>query len=106
MKSDERRRELLEVLCSRRYDTCDNLALEFHVSRRTICRDLAILMCSYPLETTRGCGGGVKVADGFYLHYNSKSLTPKQCDILKKVSESLDGDDRATLDGILTKFAP
>ncbi len=106
MSSSERRRELLEVLCSRRHDTYDNLALEFHVSRRTICRDVNMLMCSYPLETVRGCGGGVKVADGFYLRQNLKSLTPHQCDVLKKVSASLEGDDRAALDGILAKFAP
>ena len=56
----ERRQELLEVLCRRRHDTYDNLAFEFNVSRRTIRRDIAILMCSYPIETSRGYGGGVR----------------------------------------------
>jgi len=102
----ERRKTLLELLCLRRYDTCDNLADELCVSRDTIRRDIAALMYLYPIETVRGHGGGVKVADGFYLHRNFESLTAQQCDVLKKVSASLDGNDRAVLDSILAKFAP
>ena len=74
MSPGERQQKLLEVLCFRRYDTIDNLARELKVSRRTICRDLVVLMCSYPIETVRGrYGGGVKIADGF--HLNQRSCT-------------------------------
>ena len=100
----ERRQELLEVLCRRRRDTYDNLAFEFNVSRRTIRRDIAILMCSYPIETSRGYGGGVKVADGYYLH--RRTLNNKQVALLIKLRVQLEGDDLETINSILIRFAP
>ena len=106
----ERRQKLLEVLCVRRHDTCDNLAHEFHVSNATIRRDIAVLMCSYPIETICGrYGGGVRVAEGYYLNYKPskhKGLTPKQMALLRKLKEQLDGDDLDTLNSILVQFAP
>ena len=95
---------LLEVLCRRRHDTYDNLAFEFNVSRRTIRRDIAILMCSYPIETSRGYGGGVRVADGYYLH--RRTLNKKQVALLIRLRVQLDGDDLNTLNSILRLFAP
>ena len=69
MNYAERREAILEVLCIRRHDTYRNLAFEFQVSRETIRQDIAVLMCSYPIETVRGrYGGGIKIADGFYLY--------------------------------------
>lgn len=102
----ERRQKILKVLCLRRYDTYDNLAREFNVCERTIRYDIASLMRFYPIETVRGHGGGVKVADGFYLYRNAKNLTPKQYNMLKKLSAQLDGEDLETLNSILSKFAP
>ena len=68
MPPTERRQKLLELLCIRRHDTCDNLAHEFHVSSATIRRDIAVLTCSYPIETVCGrYGGGVRIADGYLL---------------------------------------
>lgn len=104
MSPSERRQALLEVLCRRRHDTYDNLAFEFNVSRRTICRDVAILMCAYPIETIRGYGGGVKVAEGYYLH--RRSLTLKQTALLTKLRAQLEGEDLDTLNSILFCFAP
>ncbi len=60
----ERRQMLLEVLCQRRYDTIAHLAIEFSMSPRTIHYDLKVLQCSYPIETVRGNGGGVRVVEG------------------------------------------
>ncbi len=54
MNYAERREAILEVLCIRRHDTYRNLAFEFQVSRETIRQDIAVLMCSYPIETVRG----------------------------------------------------
>ncbi len=106
MSASERRKKLLEALCLRRYDTFDNLAREFNVSKRTIRYDVAELMRSYPeIETVRGYGGGIKVSDGFYLYRSSKKLTPEQCRVLKKLSAQLEGKDRDTLVSILDKFA-
>lgn len=110
MTPNERRQKLLEVLCLRRHDTCDNLAHEFKVSNATIRRDIAVLMCSYPIETVCGrFGGGVRVVDGYYYNYKSsdrKSLTSKQIALLRKLRDQLIGDDLDTLNSILVQFAP
>lgn len=56
----------------------------------TIRRDIAVLMCSYPIETVCGhYGGGVRVADWFHLNHrnsNYQTLSPKQIALLKKLS--------------------
>ena len=112
VKAVDRRRELLEVLCLRRYDTCENLAHEFHVSKRTIYSDIEVLMCSYPIEAVRGHGGGFKMADGYYLYCNShckavgRTLNTAQVDLLQKVGAQLDGSDLNVLNSILLQFSP
>lgn len=107
MSPVERRQELLEVLCRRRHDTYGNLAQEFGVSKMTIRRDVAELMCSYPIETIHGGRHGcVKVMDGFYLTRRKHMLTPKQSDLLRKLRSQLEGDALGTLDSILSDFAP
>ncbi len=100
----ERRQRLLEVLCHRRHDTCENLAREFDVSIRTIYSDIEALTCSYPIETVRGrYGGGVKIAEGYYPY--RRTLSPTQVALLRKLSAQLDGDDLITLNSILFQFA-
>lgn len=100
----------MEVLCLRRYDTCANLAHEFHVCQRTIRYDIEALMCSYPIETVCGrFGGGVRVMDGYYYHHKSSAdrvLNPKQTALLMRMRKQLADDDRDTLDSILVQFAP
>lgn len=110
MSPAERRQELLEVLCLRRHDTYDNLAHEFNVSKMTIRRDIAVLMCSYPIETVHGGRHGcVRVAEGYYLHHRSfarKALDQKQTALLRRLREQLVGDDLNTINSILVQFAP
>ena len=110
MSPSERRQRLLEALCRRRHDTYGNLAREFNVSERTICRDVTVLMCSYPIETVCGrFGGGVRVLDGYYCYQKPsalKALTPKQTSLLRRLREQLHGDDLDTLNSILVQFAP
>ena len=103
ISATERRQGLLEVLCLRRHDTYDNLAREFDVSKETIRHDIAVLMCSHPIETVRGRYGGVKVADGYYPYH--KTLTQKQIALLRKLRYQLMGDDLDTLNSILRSFA-
>ena len=110
MSPAERRQELLHVLCLKRHDTYDNLAHEFGVSKTTIRRDVAVLMCSYPLETVHGGRYGcVKVADGYFLHSRHSvnlALDQKQTELLKRLRDQLVGDDRDTINSILIQFAP
>lgn len=81
-----------------------NLAFEFGVSTRTIRNDIDILSLSYPIETIRGrYGGGVKVADGYYL--NRKYLKPEQQELLERLRTSLSGNDLAVINSILKDFA-
>ena len=110
MSPSERRQKLLEVLCLRRYDTCANLAHEFHVCQRTIRYDVEALMCSYPIETVHGGRHGcVRVMEGYYYHHKSsgdKILNPKQAALLRRLRDQLVGEDRDTLNSILVQLAP
>ena len=47
----ERREEILKLLISRRKSTVPILMHEFHVSEKTIRRDIRALMLKYPPET-------------------------------------------------------
>lgn len=110
MSPAERRQELLEVLRRRRHDTYDNLARDFNVSKMTIRRDVAKLMCSFPIETVHGGRHGcVRVMDGYFLDHhnpNHKAFNHKQVELLRKISEQLEGDDLDTLNSILLQFSP
>ena len=103
MSPAERRQELLEVLCLRRHDTYDNLAHEFNVSKMTIRRDIAVLMCSYPIETVKGGHGGIRVAEWF--HLDRRALNSAEITFLRRLAESLDGSDREMLNRIITVFS-
>ena len=99
----ERRQSILEVLCLRRFDTIDHLADEFGVSRRTVRYDLEVLQCSYPIETVKGGGGGVRVMDGYYI--GMKYLNSGQATLLEKLSEALSGDELLMMQSILKTFS-
>lgn len=103
LRPNARREAILEVLCKRRYETIDNLAEEFGVSRRTIRYDIEELSCAYPIESVKGrYGGGVRVAEGYYL--GRKYLKPSQQELLKRLSGELEGEDLATMNSILSDF--
>lgn len=104
LTATERREAILDALCVRRQDRISNLAEEFGVNERTIRRDLLELGCAYPIETTRGNGGGVKVADWY--HRNRSYLSTEQADLLAQLARSLEGRDLEVMTSILDKFAP
>lgn len=104
MTALDRREAILDALCVRRHDQVKSLAAEFDVSERTIRNDLLVLGCSYPIETTRGNGGGVKIADWY--HRDRRYLSPEQADLLNRLSSSVEGADLEILTGILRQFAP
>ena len=60
MTALDRRAELIEVLCKRRYDTVPNLAHEFGVSQNTIRNDILVLSCSYTYKSVGGYDGQVQ----------------------------------------------
>lgn len=102
MEANERRICIIETMCKRRYDTIDNLAFEFNVSRRTIRYDIEILSCSYPIYTTKGTGGGVHIMDGYRL--GMKYFTDSQTEFLERISKNLTGADLKTAQTMLAAF--
>lgn len=102
MTANERRMQIIEVLCERRHESVANLAFEFGVTTRTIKNDLLILTCSYPVYTTQGNGGGVHIVDGYRL--GKKYMTEKETELLEKLAARLSGDEFATMQSIIKKF--
>ena len=78
MTASERRAEIMRIVIARRYETAPQLARELRVSVNTIRRDILILTLDYPLETQRGNGGCVKVADWYHPHRNILSHEQQQ----------------------------
>ena len=80
-----------------------NLADEFGVSWDTIQRDITILEQEYPLEITRGNGGGVAFPDGY--HLTQRHLTAKQAQAVREAIKTAEPSVREALQSILTDFA-
>ena len=99
----ERRQEILEALSDRRSETVQNLATEFGVSVRTIKYDLEILSCSAPIYTVQGNGGGVRVADGWYV--SKRYLHDDQEALLRELLDGLQPDQQRIMQSILSSFA-
>lgn len=102
MTAAERRQAILEVLCSRRHETRENLAQEFGVSKRTIEYDVLNLMLTYPVYTVQGNGGGIYVTDNFRL--DRPRMNEKQTALLQKVLLTLSGEDKETMQNIINIY--
>lgn len=102
MSANERRSEIMRILFGRRFETMQNLAVEFDVSIRTIHYDIETLTCDYPLETVRGKNGGVRLPDWYQPYKNLLSREQKQA--LITAAESADVKNAQLLNEILIKF--
>lgn len=98
-----RRQMILETLSDRRFETRENLATEFQVSVRTIVRDIEALSCSAPIYTVSGNGGGIKVADGWYV--GRRYLRAEQETLLRELMIDLEPEKQRIMKSILTAFA-
>ncbi len=86
----ERRREILRLLCRRRYDTIGNLADEFGVSKRTIQRDIEVLSISEPIYTQQGKhSGGIYVVDGYSM--DRMYMNEGEICVLQKLHKAAEG---------------
>ena len=85
---NERRAEIMRLMVARRATTMPVLARTFGVTTRTIQNDILALTVDYPLETQRGNGGCVKVADWYHPHRNILS-----CEQQRVLSELISGCD-------------
>ena len=101
--ANERRQLILEALSERRQETVQNLASEFGVSVRTIKYDIEILTSSAPIYTVQGNGGGIRVADGWYI--SRRYLHDDQEALLRELLPGLQPEQRETMESILASFA-
>ena len=99
----ERRQAIWEYLCCVRFETTKNLAVRFGVCERTIRNDLVLLSCSYPIETSFGPYGGIRVANWF--HPDRKFLSSEQTTLLLKLRVTLEDEERKVMNSILIQFA-
>ena len=105
MSPNERRNNIYAELRAQRHLNINYLAEKYSVNEKTIRRDIDELTLTYPIETVRGrYGGGVKLSDWY--HPTRTTLCPEQVALLKKLAPSLQVDDLAVLNSILTQFAP
>lgn len=102
MTAKERRKAILDVLCTRRHETRENLAFEFGVSKRTIEYDIMYLSLEYPVYTTQGNGGGIHIMDGY--HLNRPCMNDKQMALLHKLLLTLSGEDKETMQTIIKNY--
>ena len=99
MTAQERRQEILEILCQRRFEKRENLANEFGVTKRTIEHDLLILSMSYPIFTVPGKGGGIRVEEWFNL--TRPRMNSTQLNLLRNLLPTLSETDQATMQEII-----
>lgn len=102
MTANERKSEIMRILTARRRETMTRLANELNVSIRTIQRDILSLTADYPLDTLRGNGGCVTVADWYHPHKNI--LSQEQQVVLMQMLGMADKHQRDVLSEILAEY--
>jgi predicted DNA-binding transcriptional regulator YafY len=96
---NDRRAEIMRILESRRSETMFNLAFQFGVSIRTINYDIDSLMSSHPIETVRGKGGCVKLAEGYRTY--QKILSQEQQETLIEIIPLISKRQATVIIGLL-----
>ena len=99
----ERRQMILEYLSDNRQSSYRELAERFGVSKNTIVNDIAELTLSAPIETIAGNGGGIRVADGWYV--GRRYLTSTQETALRDILPGLPPEQQKEIQSILLSFA-
>ena len=102
MSANERRAEIIRIMVARRQESMQVLARELGVSDRTIRTDILALTAEYPLETVRGNGGGVRIADWYHPHKNI--LTTEQMTVLQQLMLVADENQKRVLDQMLREY--
>lgn len=102
MTAIERRQEIMRILTARRSETAPRLARELGVCVNTIRNDILTLTAEFPLETTRGNGGCVRVPDWFHPHRNILSV--EQQNVLSQLMESANERQREVLAQMLMEY--
>ena len=102
MSANERRAEIMRIMVARRQESMQVLASELGVSDRTIRTDILALTAEYPLETVRGNGGGVRIADWYHPHKNI--LSKEQISVLEQLFPQANDEQKRVLDQMLREY--
>ena len=102
MTAIERRAEIMRIMTARRSSNIRTLAAEMGVCRRTICTDIEILTADYPLETSRGSGGCVRVAQWYHPHRNI--LSGEQQRVLAEIMQTASEQQAKVLREMLLEY--
>ena len=94
---------ILEYLSDFRQATYRELADRFGVTKNTIVTDIEELTCSAPLYTVSGKGGGIRVADGWYI--GRRYLHNDQEALLRELLPGLQPEQKKLMQSILDAFA-
>ena len=103
MTAGERRAEILDILASKRRITAPELAEQFRVSRRTIERDFAVLIRSYPILPVQGHDGGYAVMDGERIY--RRALKRDEEELLRSLMPGLQPEQKRIMEHILKTFS-
>lgn len=80
---------ILSLLLQQKKITAPELADIFEVSKRTINRDIeSLCQAGIPIQTTQGCGGGIKIMEGYRM--DRTLLTSKDMQMIMAGLRSLD----------------
>lgn len=102
MSANERRAEIIRIMVARRQENMQVLAAELGVTDRTIRNDILVLTAEYPLETSRGNGDGVRIADWY--HPNKNILSKGQISVLEQLMDKADEEQKRVLDQMLREY--
>ena len=102
MSANERRAEIMRIMVARRQESMQVLAGELGVTDRTIRADILALTAEYPLETVRGNGGGVRIADWYHPHKNI--LSREQISVLEQLFSKADDEQKRVIDQMLREY--
>lgn len=102
MSANERRAEIMRIMVARRQENMQVLAAELGVTDRTIRNDILVLTAEYPLETSRGNRGGVRIADWYHPHKNI--LSQEQISVLEQLMDKADDEQKRVLDQMLREY--
>ena len=100
---EERRKKIIEFLVIHKNSTCNDLAREFNVSRRTINRDILFLSLTKPITTKRGNRGGISILPDYKIC--RRYLNDEQEKCLKDLSEIVNPHTKRILVQIIERFS-
>ena len=103
MTALERRDQIIDLLCEKRYIKSGDLANQFGVCIRTIGHDILYLSLSYPIYTKSGKYGGIFIAKGYYR--NKSYLSDLQKETLESILSVVNKNQAKIISSIIDKFA-